>query len=456
MRIPLSPPPLDDLLQQLLRQGPAALELLALARSVGPCDNKGRYLHWDKLRHLPPPEGLTSEQYWLATKMARQAIQKPLPLLDKTGQPMTFSLPDVLIRDLLWISENATGAIQADARITDDKIRKTYLMNSLIEEAITSSQLEGASTTRRVAKEMLRSGRAPQNHSERMIANNYQAMAFIRSLKSELLTPSIIFELHKILTEGTLDAGDEHKAGILRQADDDICVYSHDDVLLHVPPRSADLRARLQAICDFANHHHDDEGGYLPPVIRAIIVHFMIGYDHPFVDGNGRTARALFYWVMAREGYWLMEYISLSRVLKKAPAQYMYAYLYSETDDNDVTYFIFHQIHAIREAIDDLHDYLALKSRQLHAADNALGHSALRGLLNHRQLSLLKNALENPGAEYTIKSHQNAHGVTYQTARTDLLMLSDQYAILKKFKSGKKDVFIAPPDIQQQLDRIKP
>ena len=132
----------------------------------------------------------------------------------------------------------------------------------------------------------------------------------------------------------------------------------------------------------------------------------MIGYDHPFVDGNGRTARALFYWIMAREGYWLMEYISISRVIKMAPAQYMYAYLHTETDSNDVTYFIIHQLEVIKKAIRDLHSYLAHKTGEYRRAARLLENSKLSGALNHRQLGLLKNALDNPGQEYTIKSHK--------------------------------------------------
>ena len=87
-------------------------------------------------------------------------------------------------------------------------------------------------------------------------------------------------------------------------------------------------------------HHH----------IRAIILHFWLAYGHPFVDGNGRTARALFYWAMLHEGYWLFEFISISNILRKAPAQYGLSFLYSETDDNDLTYFIVAQTKVIRRA----------------------------------------------------------------------------------------------------------
>lgn len=455
MRIPVKPPFVDDVMKDL--EGKDLTEFLTLLiQGVGPLDEKGRYLHWDKLRHLLPPHGYTPEIYWLSMRSSRQSISKELPFFkDKDGKPFSFCMPDTVIRDILWISENATGAIQADARISDPRIKQTYVINSLIEEAISSSQLEGASTTRRVAKEMIRTGRHPKNISEKMILNNYQAMSFLRGLREEELTPSIVFELHKILTEGTLAEEDKNKAGAFREASDDICVFSNEDTILHIPPKAGELKERLKILCDFANKKDESDNTYIPPIIRAIIIHFMIGYDHPFIDGNGRTARALFYWMMAKENFWLMEYISISRAIKKAPAKYLYAYLYAETDDNDLTYFIVHQVEIIKEAIKDLHLYLSQKAQQQRETETALKNSSLNGYLNFRQLSLLRNALKNPGGEYTIKSHQTSHGVSYQTARTDLLELSDSYALLKKFKSGKKDVFIAPPELSELIRNYK-
>lgn len=57
-------------------------------------------------------------------------------------------------------------------------------------------------------------------------------------------------------------------------------------------------------------------------MLRAILLHFWLAYDHPFEDGNGRTARSLFYWYMRTQGYWLVEYLLISNILRKAPAQY--------------------------------------------------------------------------------------------------------------------------------------
>ena len=95
---------------------------------------------------------------------------------------------------------------------------------------------------------------------------------------------------------------------------------------------------RMGLMCDFANSKTPE--GFVHPVLRSIILHFWLAYDHPFVDGNGRVARALFYWSMLRHGYWLFEFVSISQIILKAPVKYGRAFLYTETDDNDLTYFI--------------------------------------------------------------------------------------------------------------------
>jgi Fic family protein len=427
---------------------------LLMASGAKPFDNKGRYLHWEKLKHLTLPEGCTAEQHWFAVRMAREKLHQEFPFVDTTGKKFVYCQAGPIVNDLLWISEHAKGAVAADPKITDPKTRDTYLISSLIEESINSSQLEGASTTNRVAKEMIRTAREPKDKSEQMILNNYQAMLFIKDNISEELTTSMVFELHRILTEKTFEAGFEHKAGAFRSIEDDIAVC--DDMtgeVLHRPPPAGNLPERLQVICDFANSKIGDPT--IPPLIRSIVVHFMVGYDHPFFDGNGRTARALFYWVVMKEGFWLLEHVSISGIIKAAQPSYIKAYLHTETDGGDVTYFIVHQMDVVRKAIERLHEYLTRKTQELRDTEAALHDSELRGQLNHRQLALIKHAMRNPGAQYTVRSHQASHGVTNQTARTDLCLLSDNYGLLVRTKQRRTDVFIAPIDIGDRINRAR-
>lgn len=442
MRLPQSAPPLDVILGRL-----DASRFGVIFGHSTPLPS-GRYLHWDELRRRPAPEGLNHEEWWAAVALARSSQLQSLPLLDKEGKPFEFATPGPVALDLHHIDRDAAGQIRSSAGAPLQADSQRFLMTSLIEEAITSSQLEGAATTRKVAAAMLRSGRKPRDQSETMIFNNYRAMEHLRALRAERLTPAHVLELHRMLTEDTLD--DPVDAGCYRRHDDVRVVDERDSTVLHEPPSYKELPERLQRLCDFANA---DESSlpFVHPVLRAILLHFMIGYDHPFADGNGRTARALFYLSMARSGYWLMEYTSISHILRKAPVKYMRAYLYTETDRNDTTYFLLHQLHTIRQAIAALHEYVDRKAREQHETERMLaGSPALRGRFNHRQIALLNHALRNSGEAYRVDAHQRSQGVVYQTARTDLLTL-EELGLLERTRQGNAHVFHAPADLRERL-----
>lgn len=443
MKIPQIPQTISALADKWL---PHCLEAFA-REGVGPLV-RGAYLHWDELRHREPPPGLEREAWWLGIKLARQGNATPLPLLDKEGRPFVFGVPEPVQIHLHHIDQDAAGTLRSAVEGPTPSHGEEYLLRSLIEESITSSQLEGASTTRRVAEAMLREGRPPKDTSERMIFNNYLAMKEIQSLRHDSLTPGRILELQRRLTEGTLK--DPADVGRWRIGDDIRVVNNDDGVILHQPPPASELTARMERLCAFANAP-EASSPFVHPVLRAILLHFMIGYDHPFADGNGRTARALFYWSMLRSRYWLTEYISLSRVLKQAPAQYGMAYLHTETDGGDTTYFLIHQLESIRKAIDTLTAFLQRKAEDQRGLDRLLSAtSELAERFNARQRTLLAHALRHPQEAYTISGHQRLHGVVYQTARTDLLALAEA-GLLVAGKVGRGHVFTVPPDLRARI-----
>lgn len=417
-----------------------------------PTINNGEYIHWDKLRHLTTPAQLSHKQWWFVIKLARKAIYKQLPFQDKNGNSFVLATTDSVLHKLHAIDRNTGNTIQSPASVLNTHMRDTYLVQSLIEEAITSSQLEGASTTRKVAKEMLRTKRKPRDLSEKMIYNNYQAMRFVCDIKNEALTVDIILELHRILTKDTLD--DSNAAGNLRTTDD-IHVWDNTDQILHTPPKATELKERLRKLCKYANAINDQDNFFIHPVIKAILLHFMLAYDHPFVDGNGRTARALFYWSMANQNYWLMEFISISEIIKKSPRKYALAYLYTETDENDLTYFVIYQLDVILQAINALYEYVNKQSLEINETERLLHTNySLQNKLNYRQVALIKHALKHPNMHYQIESHRQSHNVTYDTARNDLLNL-DKLGLLLKQKTGKSFTFIAPADLRKRIEEVE-
>jgi len=253
----------------------------------------------------------------------------------------------------------------------------------------------------------------------------------------------LVFEIYRTINEGALDKPDA--AGRFRRADERIDIGDDYGNVFHQPPPADELKERMEAMCAFANEETPE--WFIHPVLRSIILHFWLAYDHPFVDGNGRTARALFYWSMLHHDYWLCEFISISEIIRKAPAKYGLAFLHTETDDNDLTYFLIYHLDVIRRAIKELHAYVARKTKQLRALEREL-----RGIvkLNHRQRALVSHALRHPHQRYTFTSHLRSHNVVYQTARTDLLSLAD-LGLLEGQKVGREWQFTPAPDLEQKL-----
>lgn len=446
MRMPARPPSTNKLLNEQLVRSHDVFNAILVASADATTSR--RYWHWDKIRHLKPPTGLTYEQWWVAMKLARLPLFKHAPLKDASGHPFVFALPDPIPEMLHHIDQDAAGRIEvAEQKIANPATRDRYIVRSLVEEAITSSQLEGAATTRRVAKEMIRSQRKPRGRDEQMILNNYQAMRRIRELKGQPLTPELLLELHRTLAHETMD--DPSAVGRFRRPDDRVEVATPDNEVLHTPPPAQQLEKRLAALCDFANGATPDY--FMHPVIRSIILHFWLAYEHPFVDGNGRCARALFYWSMLKEGYWLCEFISISQIIKKGPAKYGRAFLYTETDDNDLTYFILYHLDIIRRAIQELHDYIADKTAQVRQIEQLIRASVS---LNHRQLALLGHALRHPDTQYTFESHRASHNVTYQTARSDLLDLVSK-DLLTERKIGRRYCFSPVENLEDKLGKLR-
>ena len=407
------------------------------------------YFHWDELRARPRPSGLGLEGAWAAVKMARLTERRPLPLCDPKGRPFGYWLPPKALATLHDVDRwgGSTVAFDASAVTSLEAMREQVIVSSLMEEAIATSQIEGAATTRRVAKELLRTNRKARDRSEQMIVNSYETMQFLRAAKEQPLSLEMLFELQARMTRDTLD--DATGAGRLRTEKDDIAIVDvRDGSVLFTPPPAKLLRARLEKLIEFANAEVEPDE-FIHPLVKAAVLHFWLAYEHPFVDGNGRTARALFYWFMLRSGYWLFEFLTVSRAIMSSRAGYYRAFLYSEHDDEDMTYSLLFQLEATKRAIGELREHLQKKQEEQRALVKTL-----RAVpdLNHRQRSLVDHVLRHPGATVTFQSHQRSQGITLVTARSDLLDLVDR-GLLDDTRQGKQRAFYAAAGLAAKLGR---
>ncbi len=401
-------------------------------------DDKGRYLHWDELRHRIGEKDPVL--VWSAVKNSRipsMQLLGGLPFSLKGEVPSMNLIPSIS-RRCSFVDNWCSGP--AFSSMLENMSSDTHLIKDLIEEeSIASSQLEGASTTRRVAKEMLQTKREPRSIDEKMIVGNFKMMKFAWSNKDEELSVSFIKQLHEIGTIGIEDS--KYCPGEFR-SDNSVYVSNNNGEVLHQPPNYQETNSRLDMICKWGNIEHSelDTQDYIHPLVKATILHFSIGYEHPFCDGNGRVARALFYWCMFKFGYQSFKYISISKLFKKSPIKYGKSYLYTETDKYDLTYFIDYQCQVIEAVVIDFVSYIKTAIADRDIFRSWLFESRIYPKLNDRQQDILKTMGEGARNSFTTKYLETKYRISNNTARKDLIGLVG-LGFLEEDKSRKSIEF---------------
>lgn len=423
-------------------------EIFDYLSDYGIADSRGRYLHWNQLKWRVPSKN--AHVIWLAVKFQRYSAKKGIGLNDKNGDEFHYCIHDSLEPKLHKIVQLGAGKVAAVAGTqASDGVQEHYLVSSLLmEEAITSAQLEGAATTRADAKKMLEEELDPNTPDERMILNNYMLLRLADRRRDEPLTRDLMLEFHRVATLGVSE--NNNIPGEFRVSND-IYIGNDEDPLFY-PPDHEKLEDRLERICEFANDKHDGEDGsrFIPPVIKAITLHFLMGYEHAFRDGNGRTARAIFYWFMLKNGYDIFEYISISKVIKEQARDYGLSYLYVQKDYGDLTYFIDFHLNVILKAFEELQEYLREKTEEFHELVKILEHSKYKDKLSFIQKDLIKKGVKEPGRLFKVKSVQNVYGVSENTARR-LLRELEKMGIFLPIKFGRATHYIAPSDLRERL-----
>ena len=371
------------------------------------------YEYWDKAKYKKLPEGFTPQMLWANVKASR--LRSMIPVWNKYSINLCVTSQMQRLCHEFDMKFGSFWEVEGDTQSSE---RKYYLSSSLMEEAIYSSKMEGASTTRIVAKDMLRKKKSPQNKSQQMIVNNYNTIQYVVEHKDEPLTEELLLTIHRLMTEKTLDNSED--AGRFRTNDKVVVADMVEGDIIYTPPSFQEIPEFVESLCDFFNN--DNPRTFIHPIIRGIIVHFMLAFMHPFVDGNGRTARALFYWYMLKEGYKLTEYMSISRVIAKSKSNYEKAFRYVENDGNDMGYFVAYNLEALEISFKQLRDYIQRKQREKSAASSFM----MAGNINQRQALVLQRLKEEPETIFTVKDVQEQFSVSSMTARKDLSDLVKQ------------------------------
>lgn len=413
-----------------------------------PTDNKGRYLHFDQLKYRLPKE-LDSTLAWSIIKSSRQ--RQLMPVLPGQNDCL-FLLTPTIQKAISETDRNTTSAaLEWMCSKIGEQQHLAYLLKDLIEdEAISSSQLEGAATTTAVAKDLLKRSRKPRTPDEKMIIGNFRMMQFAWENRHKALSTDLIQELHQLGVEGI---NDQHYTPGIFRATDDVSVVDAQGDIVHIPPVAAKLEKRLKKLTDWvnSNHHDTDSRDYLHPLVKAIVIHFAIGFEHPFRDGNGRVARALFYWYMFKNDFAAFRYITISLLLKNAPVQYGNSYLYTETDDMDLTYFIDYQCAIVIKAINKFKEAYSKTLQETENFNQWLWQSGLYKKLNDKQQTVFQVAKSGTAHYFTATNVKENLGCSYNTAAQVLNGLVE-LGLFQKKKEGREWVYsmLSKKAIQEQ------
>lgn len=165
-------------------------------------------------------------------------------------------------------------------------------------ESIASSKVEGMQIdSRDLARAEVRldtGGKAGPSATEVLANIDAMELAVYQAASAETLSVQELTKIHAALMAG---APNSHVAGQIRAEQNWIGGNNYNPCAADfVPPPPEAVPELLADLCSFIDEQH------LPPLVQAGLVHAQFETIHPFMDGNGRTGRALIHVVLRRRG----------------------------------------------------------------------------------------------------------------------------------------------------------
>lgn len=380
-----------------------------------------RYLPRKEIIHRLPLT-LPISRLWPALQKARREKSQDLPLHDASGKLYWWVLTDSITQQ----ADEIISLARRDIIFSSPEFEAMF-REAVIDEAVYSSIIEGAFTTKQEAREFIDNHREPKNKSEQMVKNNYDALTYVLEHIDASITAQTIFDIYEIVTKNTLD--EDVPKNAYRNVG--VVVQTGHGEIVHKAPDYAAVPALMADLVSFIGESE------LPPIIKACVAHFYFVYVHPFVDGNGRTARALSYMMLLQAGYDFFRYFSISSVIAEERGKYYRAIKSVEEDDNDMTYFIDY--------------YSAMLARAIHAMDGQLiDRASLEKRMHDNDVLLTGNDRLRTGLEWimgsdklsiTIEEWRKKFGVVNETARQDLFKL-EKAGFVERKGNSRKYIFV--------------
>lgn len=172
----------------------------------------------------------------------------------------------------------------------DAKLKKTHFSTSIEGNVLSLKQVENVINQKNQSNRL---------SSEEEVQNYWDALSFLEEAKEKKipLSKEFIFNLHDIIEKNgrlkRLNFRGSTPPGVLLAVYDDKTKYAE-----YIPPEWCDVDRLIDEIILWYNSNQD-----LPAPILAAIISYAFVSVHPFLNGNGRTSRALATYILMIKDY---------------------------------------------------------------------------------------------------------------------------------------------------------
>ena len=389
------------------------------------------YYNKEEVGYRLPPE-IKLDQFWPELVRFRQAKAEFLPFKDQAGKPFWLVLTPKLQEHLHQVDSRGKDSLYS---VVKEEIQAELTEQALVEEAMFSSVIEGAFSTIARARELIVEGKEPRDTSDQMVANNGRVMRYVLEQRRAPCSIELMHTIQRMVTEKTL----ENEADAGRFRDGPIFVVNQRRETIYAAPPADTVRPSMDSLIQWINE--GEQQPFIHPILRAAIIHTCLVYVHPYVDGNGRTARAVFYWYLLKHGYEFFRYFSISSIIQETRERYYKALKNMEDHEADVTYVLLYMAESVVRAIEVILQRITERYRRDILFANIRERNII---LNERQTRFLKYLTVSKEKRGTIAKYQKDFKVVYETARRDLAQL-ETLGILTKGKRGHQFVYTFSP-----------
>jgi len=385
------------------------------------------YYTKDEVGYRLPPE-LKLEEFWPELVKFRQAKADLLPFRDQADHPFWFVLTPKLHESLHQVDSHGKDSLYS---VVKDEIQAELTEQALVEEAMFSSVIEGAFSTIARARELIVEGKPPRDTSDQMVLNNGRVMRYVLEQRAAPCSVELMHAVQRMVTEKTLEDG----AVSGRFRDGPVFVVNERRQTIYEAPPAGTVEASMQALAAWINE--EAQQPFIHPILRASILHTYLVYVHPYADGNGRTARALFYWYLLKHRYEFFRYFSISSIIQETRSRYYKVFKDMEDSDADLTYVLLYMAESVVKAI----EVILQRITEHYRRDILFANLRERQIqLNERQTRFLRFLATSKEKRGTIAKYQRNFGVVYETARKDLAQL-ESLGILAKNKQARQFMY---------------